>query len=190
MPQRAVLLVNLGSPDSPSVPDVRRYLREFLMDGRVLDTPWPVRFGVVHFAILPKRPVESARAYSKIWTRTVRRSWSPAGSHGHSCKSASQSRSSSRCGIRSVDRYAVQKLAAQGVTEIFLIPLFPTTRCRVSRRGRPRAEAASRLAPNMTAAGPTAVLRRSGLHRCAGGHCARASRGWLRSSALQLPRDS
>ena len=47
MSTRAVLLVNLGSPDSPSVPDVRRYLREFLMDGRVLDTPWPVRFCVV-----------------------------------------------------------------------------------------------------------------------------------------------
>src|SRR6185503_619177 len=68
MNSSGVLLVNLGSPDSPSVPDVRRYLREFLMDGRVLDAPWPVRFGVVHFAILPKRRVESAHAYSKIWT--------------------------------------------------------------------------------------------------------------------------
>ena len=38
------------------------------MDGRVLDTPWPIRFCVVHFAILPKRPAESAHAYSKIWT--------------------------------------------------------------------------------------------------------------------------
>ena len=54
--RKGVLLVNLGSPDSPSVADVRKYLREFLMDGRVLDTPWPVRFCVVHFAILPSRP--------------------------------------------------------------------------------------------------------------------------------------
>src|SRR5437764_6416666 len=68
MPSRAVLLVNLGSPDSPTVPDVRRYLREFLMDGRVLDAPWPIRFGVVNFTILPKRPRESAHAYEKIWT--------------------------------------------------------------------------------------------------------------------------
>src|SRR4029078_3919478 len=66
MPQRAVLLVNLGSPDSPSVPDVRRYLREFLMDGRVLDAPWPIRFGVVHFAILPRRPKESAHACKSV----------------------------------------------------------------------------------------------------------------------------
>src|ERR1700684_426813 len=66
--RKGVLLINLGSPDSPSVPDVRKYLREFLMDGRVLDTPWPVRFCVVNFAILPSRPKESAHAYQKIWT--------------------------------------------------------------------------------------------------------------------------
>src|SRR5678815_2422245 len=66
--KKGVLLVNLGSPNSPAVPDVRRYLREFLMDGRVLDVNWLVRFCVVHFAILPSRPKESAHAYEKIWT--------------------------------------------------------------------------------------------------------------------------
>src|SRR3954463_8597452 len=66
--RKAVLLVNLGSPDSPSVPDVRRYLREFLMDGRVLDVNWLTRFCVVHFAILPSRPKQSAHAYQAIWT--------------------------------------------------------------------------------------------------------------------------
>ena len=65
---KGVLLVNLGSPDSPSVADVRRYLREFLMDGRVLDVNWPVRFCIVNFAILPSRPKQSAEAYHKIWT--------------------------------------------------------------------------------------------------------------------------
>ena len=68
MTTRAVLLVNLGSPDSPTEADVRRYLREFLMDPRVLDAPWPVRFFVVNAAILPTRPRESAHAYSTIWT--------------------------------------------------------------------------------------------------------------------------
>src|ERR1041385_6488748 len=67
MSKPGVLLVNLGSPDSPSVRDVRRYLREFLMDGRVLDGPWPVRFGVVNFAILPSRPKQSAEDYHSIW---------------------------------------------------------------------------------------------------------------------------
>src|SRR5437763_9261379 len=69
---KGVLLVNLGSPDSPSVGDVRRYLREFLMDGRVLDVNWFARFCIVHFAILPSRPKQSAHAYQTIW--------SPAGS--------------------------------------------------------------------------------------------------------------
>ncbi len=65
---KGILLVNLGSPDSTTVGDVRRYLREFLMDGRVLDAPWPVRFCVVHFGILPSRPKATAHAYEKIWT--------------------------------------------------------------------------------------------------------------------------
>ena len=64
---KGVLLVNLGSPDSPSVPDVRRYLNEFLMDGRVIDVPWLVRRFIVS-TILIKRPKESAHAYQKIWT--------------------------------------------------------------------------------------------------------------------------
>src|SRR5436190_17988553 len=65
---KGVLLVNLGSPNSPSVRDVRRYLREFLMDGRVLDVNWFARFCIVHFAILPSRPKQSAHAYQSIWT--------------------------------------------------------------------------------------------------------------------------
>ena len=67
MNQKGVLLVNLGSPDSPKVGDVRRYLRQFLMDGRVLDAPYPVRFFIVHGCILPSRPKQSAEAYAKIW---------------------------------------------------------------------------------------------------------------------------
>ena len=65
---KGVLLVNLGSPDSPSVPDVRRYLNEFLMDSRVLDIPWLLRRFVVGM-ILVKRPAESGHAYEKIWTK-------------------------------------------------------------------------------------------------------------------------
>ena len=63
--RKAVLLVNLGSPDAPSVAAVRRYLREFLMDGRVLDVNWLARFCIVHFAILPWRPKHSARGLSQ-----------------------------------------------------------------------------------------------------------------------------
>jgi len=68
MPTRAVLLVNLGSPDSPSVHDVRRYLREFLGDERVLDLPAPLRWLLLEGVILPTRAKKSAHAYASIWT--------------------------------------------------------------------------------------------------------------------------
>ena len=64
---KAILLVNLGSPDSPSVPDVRRYLNEFLMDGRVIDVPWILRRLIVGIVLI-SRPKESGHAYSTIWT--------------------------------------------------------------------------------------------------------------------------
>jgi ferrochelatase len=68
MPKRAALIVNLGSPDSTSVPDVRRYLREFLGDERVLDAPAPLRWLLLEGIILPTRPKKTAHAYSKVWT--------------------------------------------------------------------------------------------------------------------------
>lgn len=126
MSRQAVLLVNLGSPDSPSVSDVRRYLREFLMDGRVLDTPWPIRFCVVNFAILPKRPKESAHAYSTVWTPEG----SPLVVTSRHVQTALQRRLSipvelaMRYQNPSIDS-AVAKLAAQDVREVLLVPLFP-----------------------------------------------------------------
>src|SRR5262245_36908980 len=123
---KGVLLVNLGSPDSPSVPDVRRYLREFLMDGRVLDTPWPVRFAVVNFAILPSRPKESAHAYEKIWTKEG----SPLVATSKKVQAELQRRVS--VPVELAMRYqnpsiesAVDNLHAQGVTDLLLILLFP-----------------------------------------------------------------
>src|SRR5689334_22355078 len=68
MPKRSVLLVNLGSPDSTSVADVRRYLREFLGDERVLDIPAPLRWLLLEGIILRTRPKRSAHAYASVWT--------------------------------------------------------------------------------------------------------------------------
>jgi len=70
MAQSAVLLLNLGSPDSPSVPDVKRYLREFLGDERVIDKPASslLRSVLVNGIIIPSRAKNSAHAYSTIWT--------------------------------------------------------------------------------------------------------------------------
>jgi ferrochelatase len=67
-PEKAILLVNLGSPDSPSVPHVRKYLQQFLMDRYVIDAPYPIRWIIVNLFVLPFRPKRSAEAYQKIWT--------------------------------------------------------------------------------------------------------------------------
>ena len=123
---KGVLLVNLGSPDSPSVADVRRYLREFLMDGRVLDVNWLLRFCIVHFGILPFRPKQSAEAYHKIWT--------PAGSPLVAISRNVHAKLQQRVSvpIELAMRYqnpsipqAVRNLAQKGVDELLLIPLFP-----------------------------------------------------------------
>jgi len=64
----AVLLVNLGTPDSPSVKDVRTYLFEFLNDPRVIDIPAIARFFLVNFIIVPFRAPKSAKIYEELWT--------------------------------------------------------------------------------------------------------------------------
>lgn len=66
--KRALLLMNLGSPDSTEVKDVRRYLNEFLMDGRVIDIPYLVRVLLVRGIIVPFRAPKSAEAYKSVWT--------------------------------------------------------------------------------------------------------------------------
>ncbi|HYC71813.1 MAG TPA: ferrochelatase [Opitutaceae bacterium] len=70
MPKPAVLLLNLGSPDSTSVPDVTSYLREFLGDERVIDKPANpfLRRLLVNGIIIPSRARKSAHAYASIWT--------------------------------------------------------------------------------------------------------------------------
>ena len=64
---RGVLLANLGSPAAPTPDDVRAYLDEFLMDPRVMDMSYPLRWFIVKRMILPKRPMQSAQAYQRIW---------------------------------------------------------------------------------------------------------------------------
>ena len=96
---KGVLLVNLGSPDSTSVGDVRRYLNEFLMDGRVIDTPWLLRRFIVGM-ILINRPKQSAEAYKKSGRPKVRRSSSRANGCRRNCKSASPCRWNWRCVIK------------------------------------------------------------------------------------------
>lgn len=61
--------MNLGSPDSTDVKDVRKYLKEFLMDERVIDVPYAVRFILINGIIVPFRAPKSAEAYKSVWTK-------------------------------------------------------------------------------------------------------------------------
>src|SRR5690554_2236437 len=63
-----VLLVNVGTPDSTSTADVRKYLREFLMDKRVIDIPQLCRWFLIIFIVAPFRAPKSAIEYKMLWT--------------------------------------------------------------------------------------------------------------------------
>ncbi|ORU92789.1 MAG: hypothetical protein A6F72_05515 [Cycloclasticus sp. symbiont of Poecilosclerida sp. N] len=68
MERTAVLLLNLGTPEEPTEEAVREYLREFLWDPRVVQIPRFIWWFMLNFSVLKKRPVESAKAYQRIWT--------------------------------------------------------------------------------------------------------------------------
>jgi ferrochelatase len=123
---KGVLLVNLGSPESPSPKDVKTYLGEFLMDERVVDLPKLFRTILVKGIILNTRPKQSARAYKKIW-------WdegSPLIVLSERLKGKVSEKVSTpvslamRYGSMSIKK-GLQELVDQGVDDIFIIPLYP-----------------------------------------------------------------
>ncbi len=67
-PPVGVMLLQLGTPDAPTVPALRRYLEPFLLDRRVIDLPRALWLPLLYLRILPTRPAQSARLYRKIWT--------------------------------------------------------------------------------------------------------------------------
>ena len=123
---KGVLLVNLGSPDSPNPKDVRKYLGEFLMDERVIDLPKPLRTFLVKGIILNTRPRKSAKAYKKIWWEEG----SPLIVLSKRLQEAVQKKVSvpislaMRYGSPSIE-LGIKELVAQGVDEIMLFPLYP-----------------------------------------------------------------
>ncbi|MDQ8184410.1 ferrochelatase [Pelagicoccus sp. SDUM812002] len=126
MSENAVLLVNLGSPDSTSTEDVRRYLREFLSDDRVLDTWKPLQQFVLNCFILPTRPKRSAEAYKKVWTDEG----SPLIVTSKNLQTLLQEKIeptvelAMRYGNPSIPE-AIDRMKANGVKNVFLVPLYP-----------------------------------------------------------------
>lgn len=124
--KKGILLVNLGSPESPTPKDVKTYLGEFLMDERVIDLPFIARAALVKGIILKTRPKASAAAYKKIW-------WdegSPLIVLSERLQKKVQKEVdypvalAMRYGTMTIKK-GIQELVDQGVDEVFLIPLYP-----------------------------------------------------------------
>lgn len=123
-----VLLVNLGTPDSPSTPDVRKYLREFLMDKRVIDIPYLFRWLLVNGIIATFRAPKSAKVYQELWEDRG----SPLMFYGRDVEAALQETLGDDYHVVLAMRYqspsiqsALDTLQAAAVKKIVLIPLFP-----------------------------------------------------------------
>ena len=126
--KKGVLLVNLGTPDSTSVPDVRKYLREFLMDKRVIDIPFLSRWMLVNLIIAPFRAPKSAAEYRKLWQERG----SPLLFYGQDLRDEMQKRLGNTYQVELAMRYqnpsiasGLQKLKEGNVSRILVVPLFP-----------------------------------------------------------------
>lgn len=125
----AVLLVNLGSPVSTKTRDVRRFLREFLGDPRVVNLPRPLWWLILNLFILPFRPSKSAHAYKAIWTEQG----SPLVVFTRRLAEKLAARiGSQQLTVDYAMRYgqpvmaqSLQTLQAQGVDDIVVVPLYP-----------------------------------------------------------------
>ena len=123
-----VLLINLGTPDSPSVKDVRKYLFEFLNDPRVIDINPIGRFFLVNFIIVPFRAPKSAKIYKELWTKDG----SPIMIYGESVKAKLQKELGNDFEVELAMRYqnpgldeVCARMEKRGYEKIIVVPLFP-----------------------------------------------------------------
>lgn len=123
-----VLIVNLGTPDSPKTPDVRKYLREFLMDGRVIDFPFIPRWMLVNLIIAPFRAPKSAKTYQEVWTEEG----SPLKVYGFAVEQMLQEQLGDEYVVKLAMRYqspsiadGLKYLQHQGLSKIVVVPFFP-----------------------------------------------------------------
>lgn len=126
MHKKGVLLVNLGSPDSTKIKDIKKYLDEFLMDERVIDMAYWKRFLLVKGIILNTRPKKTAAAYRKVWWKEG----SPLIVLSERFFKKVQEKVdlpialAMRYGSMSIEK-GLKELADKGVEDVLLIPLYP-----------------------------------------------------------------
>lgn len=124
----AVLLINLGTPDSPSVGDVRKYLFQFLNDPRVIDIPWLLRALLVNLIIVPFRAPKSAKIYKELWTKDG----SPLLLHGKHVTQKLQEKLAQKADVFFAMRYqnpsidnVLEEIRKKNYSKIIVIPLYP-----------------------------------------------------------------
>ena len=126
MAKNGVLMMNIGTPDEPSVDSVREYLREFLLDPDVIDIPAPLRHLIVRGIILRTRPRKIAPNYRSIWMEEG----SPLRVYTQRMASSLEEKIAIPCevGMRygnpSIEQ-ALRNLRKRGVDRVLLAPLFP-----------------------------------------------------------------
>lgn len=131
MKKTCVLLLQLGTPDSPKTSDVRRYLSEFLNDERVIDVPWLLRKILVNGVIVPFRAPKSAKIYKELWE--IGNGQSPLLTHSLNVKEKLQHHfDNSEITIEMAMRYqnpsmdlVLEKIRLCNYDQIIILPLFP-----------------------------------------------------------------
>ena len=132
VPRTAILLINLGTPDAPSFWPVRRYLKQFLSDSRVVEIPRAIWWLILNGIILWTRPAASARKYAAVWSNEG----SPLRAHSERLVVELRRRLSESGSAVSLVEYAMRygnpsiesvlnKLRAAGAERILLVPLYP-----------------------------------------------------------------
>ncbi len=124
--KKGILLVNLGSPESSNLKDVKKYLNQFLMDGNVIDIPYLFRLFLVRGVIVPNRANNSAKLYQKIWTNEG----SPLIVNSKKLEKKVKTKASiptalaMRYGSPSI-KMGLLDLVKKDITEVLVIPLYP-----------------------------------------------------------------
>lgn len=127
-----VLLLQLGTPDAPTTPALRRYLRQFLSDRRVIDLPRAIWWPILHLIVLRRRPARSAELYRRIWTDAGSPLLVTSRAQADALQQRLQARASGpvvatvamRYGTPSTEE-AVEDLVRRGADRIVVLPMYP-----------------------------------------------------------------
>lgn len=132
VPAVGVLLANLGTPDAPDTPALRRYLREFLLDPRVIEMSRPLWWLILHLFVLPFRPKKSAELYKKVWTAEGSPLLVISRRQAEAFERALRARTGTPVHVALCMRYgnpsvraALRELAEKGCRRILVLPLYP-----------------------------------------------------------------